>query len=374
MANNEFFNEQREQSLVKSTIISKYFSVWSKVIISTQKRYPKQSQKVAYIDLFAGPGRYKDGTISTPVKILTNAISDYDLSKRLVAIFNDKNEDNSKQLEKTITEIEDINKLDNKPVVWNEEVGENIVSQFENISMIPTFFFVDPWGYKGLSLRLVNSVVKNWGCDAVFFFNYNRISMGLNNEKVRSHMNALFGDERCDSLRKSLVGKSSKEKELYIVEELCSALKQDGSRYVLPFRFKDAKGKKTSHHLIFVSKNFKGYEIMKEIMAFESTSFNEGVPSFEYDPASFLPQQTLLFKLSRPLEDLTEELCNIYKGKTLTMIEIYEKHNVDTPFIKRNYKEVLKKLLETEKISAVSPAGKRPKSGTFADSTIVTFN
>jgi hypothetical protein len=112
---------------------------------------------------------------------------------------------------------------------------------------------------------------------------------------------------------------------------------------------------------------------MKEIMASESTSFNDGVPSFEYDPASFLPQQTLLFKLSKPLEVLTEELCSIYKGKTLTMLEIYEKHNVDTPFIKRNYKEVLRSLLDTEKISAVSPSGKRPKSGTFADSTVVTF-
>src|SRR5207248_10024637 len=41
-----------------------------------------------------------------------------------------------------------------------------------------TFLFVDPFGYKGLSLQLVNSVIKDWGCDCVFFFNYNRISMG----------------------------------------------------------------------------------------------------------------------------------------------------------------------------------------------------
>lgn len=74
MLDNSFFEEQKEQSLVKSTIVAKYFDVWANVIVSVQKRYPRHKQKIAYIDLFAGPGRYEDGTQSTPLKILTNAI------------------------------------------------------------------------------------------------------------------------------------------------------------------------------------------------------------------------------------------------------------------------------------------------------------
>ena len=196
MAGNSFFEEQKEQSLIKSSIIAKYFDVWANVIISTQKRYPQHSQKIAYIDLFAGPGRYKDGTQSTPLKILTNAIENSDLRDRLVAIFNDKDENNSKKLEKTIAGIPEIEKLKYKPHVYNQEVGEKIVKMFESMNLIPTLFFVDPWGYKGLSLRLVNSVLKDWGCDAIFFFNYNRINMGITNEFVKQHIEALFGEER----------------------------------------------------------------------------------------------------------------------------------------------------------------------------------
>ena len=55
MSSDEFFKEAKEQSLVKTAIVSKYFWVWAKVIISTTKRY---NGKIAYIDLFAGPGRY----------------------------------------------------------------------------------------------------------------------------------------------------------------------------------------------------------------------------------------------------------------------------------------------------------------------------
>ena len=369
----EFFNEQKEQSLVKSTIVSKYFDVWAKIIIGTQKRNPQHSQKIAYIDLFAGPGRYKDGTVSTPYMILSNAVENLDLSNRLVTVFNDKDETNTQELEKTISEITGIENLKYKPEIWNQEVGEKIVKEFEKISLIPTLFFVDPWGYKGLSIRLVNSVLKDWGCDAIFFFNYNRINMGLNNSKVESHMNALFGDNRCESLRNKIKNKGANNRELIIIEELCQALKEYGSRYVLPFRFRNNKGEKTSHHLIYVSKNPKGYGIMKDIMAKESTNNNQGVPTFAYNPADFLPQQTLLFKLSRPLDDLKDELKIKYAGKKLTMKQIYDDHNVDTPYISKNYKEALLYLYENKEIEAISKKGKPPKPGTFGDEIIVTF-
>src|SRR3989339_417678 len=108
MIGNSFFDEQKEQSLIKATIVAKYFDVWANVIICTQKRYPDRTQKIAYIDLFAGPGRYKDGSMSTPLKILTNAVEKDDLRERLITIFNDKDESNSQELEKTISEIEGI--------------------------------------------------------------------------------------------------------------------------------------------------------------------------------------------------------------------------------------------------------------------------
>jgi len=59
--------------------VAKYFDIWANVIISPQKRYPQKLQRIAYIDLFTGPGRYRDSTQSTPLKILTNSIVKPDL-------------------------------------------------------------------------------------------------------------------------------------------------------------------------------------------------------------------------------------------------------------------------------------------------------
>lgn len=43
--------------------------------------------KIAYLDLFAGPGRYKDGTKSTPLLILEKTIQDEMMSEMLVTVF-----------------------------------------------------------------------------------------------------------------------------------------------------------------------------------------------------------------------------------------------------------------------------------------------
>src|SRR4030042_1009047 len=264
-AANSFFEESSEQSRIKAAIVSKYFDAWARVIMGAQDVYRVISEKrIAYIDLFAGPGRYADGTKSTPLLILEKAIQNDIMRERLVTVFNDRDEANINSLQEAINQLLGIERLKYKPQVKTQEVGEEIVKMFEQMKLIPTLFFVDPWGYRGLSLRLVNSVLKDWGCDCIFFFNYNRINMGLNNAAVKEHMDALFGEERAEALRERLEPLSAFKRQMLIIEELCQAIKAMGPRYVLPFCFKDSRGTRTSHHLIFVSKGFKGYEIMKE--------------------------------------------------------------------------------------------------------------
>lgn len=367
----QFFDETSEQSQAKATIVSKYFWAWAKAIIPTAKNW---QGKIAYFDLFAGPGRYKDGTASTPLKVLRQAIKDPEMSKMLVSVFNDVDAGHSRALEKAIKALPGIEKLKYQPDVNNEEVGAEIVQQFEKMHFVPTLFFVDPWGYKGLSLRLVNSVLKDWGCECIFFFNYNRISMGLANEKVEEHMNALFGQERADKLREHIDGLDPDQRELTIIEELVAALKEMGGKYVLPFRFKNEKGMRTSHHLIFVSKHPLGYGIMKGIMAGESSRSDEGVPSFEYNPAD--QRQPRLFEFSRPLADLRGMLRKHFGGRTLAVKKIYEEHNIDRPYILKNYKDALKQLEASRKVVMDPPADKRRRIKgelTLADHVLVTF-
>ncbi|MEZ4393755.1 MAG: three-Cys-motif partner protein TcmP [Polyangiales bacterium] len=369
MSNEKFFTEQREQSLVKSTIVSKYFGAWARIILPQTR-----AGRIAYLDLFAGPGRYEEGAESTPIMVLRQAIADPKLRASLVTIFNDRDEKNCTSLQRAISEIEGIEGLKHPSQVMNKEVGTEMVKLFESMNLVPTLFFVDPWGYKGLSLKLINSVLQNWGCDGVFFLNYNRVNAGLSNPLVKPHMEALFGVERAEALRARVEGLSPRDRETAVIEELAQALHDLGGRYVLPFQFRNNDGTRTSHYLVFVSKNVLGYKLMKDIMAKESSLLDQGVPSFSYCPAD--ERFPLLFLLNRPLDALGPMLCDEYAGRSLTVGQLFMEHNVGRPYILRNYQEVLRDLEARGVVTIDPPASQRPsRKGvlTLAEKCRVSF-
>lgn len=182
-------------------------------------------------------------------------------------------------------------------------------------------------------------------------------------------MAALFGEDQVDALQRRLDDLAPPEREAAVVEALAQALKANGHKFVLPFTFKNERGTRTTHHLILVSKHFKAYEVMKDIMAKSSSNHDQGVPSFMYMPAASQRQQ-LLFELSRPLDELQGMLLRDFAGQSLTMRQIYESHSVDRPFIAKNYKDVLRSMEIAQKIGVDRP--KLSKTG-FADHLKVTF-
>ena len=361
-----FFETPTEQSIAKATIVAKYFASWARVMIRTLD----PGKPIAYIDLFAGPGRYKDRTKSTPLLVIDEALKNRELPSRLVLAFNDKNKDRIRTLEKEVESYPGIDSFKFRRRYWNHEIGQDILGKFQGKTLPPSLLFVDPWGYKGLSLELLNSVLKDWGCDVIFFFNYRRVNMDIPKPQAFKNLNDLFGHGRAKQLQQKVDMLSSTERELAIVEELAQALKSpngnQAERFVLPFRFRNKSGIRTIHHLVFVSKHFRGYELMKNIMAKESSNFDQGVPSFEYNRAT--AGQQLLFSLSQPLEKLGESLLTEFAGQSVKMIDIYTKHSVDTPYTKANYKSVLWKLEEDGKISAT-----KHNRNSFADKVVATF-
>jgi three-Cys-motif partner protein len=363
----KFFDERTDQSEVKARIVQKYFYAWANVIMPIARR---SGDRIAYIDLYAGPGRYKDGAASTPLLVLQHAIANPKLASMLVTLLNDSDGDKTSTLQEEIDKLPGIENLKYKPTVSCGEIDEEAEKYFNQVKLVPSFSFIDPFGYKGLSLKIIKGVIKDWGCDCIFFFNYNRINAGIGNQAVASHMDALFGTERADALRARLPQLSPKLREALILEELAAVVKALGGTYVLPFTFRNSSGTRTSHKLVFVSKSFKGYSIMKDIMAKESSTEDQGVPSLSYSPAD--RSMPLLFSLQRPLEQLRASLLKGFAGQELSVAEIYERHSVDTPYVKKNYKDTLTQLEAEGKVDVRSLKAARRK-GTFADHLRVRF-
>ena len=349
---------------MKADIVASYFAAWSSIMA-------KRAERIGYFDFFAGPGRYKGGETSTPLLILKRAIASKDLAARLVTVFNDANPEFTKSLQEEIDQLEGIERLTYKPQVFTGEITDELVEQYEKMQTIPALSFIDPWGYKGLSLRLIRAVIKDWGCEVIFFFNYNRINMGITNEIVEDHMAALFGEDRLEVLRQEIETLNPPEREAKIKRRLGEALEENGAPYLIPFTFRREQGR-VSHYICFVSKHPLGYSIMKDVMATHGAVDEDGVPLFEYLPASGGRQ--LAFDQERPLQALPENLLATFAGQTLKMEDVHKIHNVGTPFIKKNYKRVLTEMEERGAISCEPRQGEsRRRKGTMADRIMISF-
>jgi three-Cys-motif partner protein len=368
----DFFNEMTGQSEVKIEIVRKYFWAWAKIIIPSVRSRP--NPRIGYVDLFAGPGRYGDGSDSTPILILQRAISEPEMARMLVARLNDADPQNAAALEASIRNLPGIDRLKFYPKVGNFEVDDSLIARLD-LWDIPTLFYLDPWGYKGLSLPLIKAVLRTWGSDCFFFFNYNRINLALSNPVFTTNMNAVFSKPVADGLRARLAGLTPARRQDAIIEALKEALKNIGGTYTREFCFKDAHGTRTSHFLIGVSKNIKGYDLMKSIMAGESKS-DQGVPLFEYGPVESTDTPYLPGLGIGLLDNLKAMLLAEFAGRTMRMLEVYTEHHVGRDYVRSNYKEALRQLEAEGSITAVPAARDRRRTGagvTFGDDVLVSF-
>jgi three-Cys-motif partner protein len=362
-----FFSESSEASKVKAEIIAKYFSAWAMVVSRTTR-----GRRIAYVDLFAGRGRYEDGTPSTPLLILERALRDPIVREMLVSVFNDR--DHAVELESEIEALPNIEKLKHRPLIDKMDVQEQTAELFKKIRLLPTLAFVDPWGYRGLSRELIQALLKDWGCDCVFFFNYNRINMGLTNSRVAKHMEAIFGPAWLTDLRQQVPGLRPTRRERIVLSALKKGLRELGGDYVRPFRFLRANGR-TSHYLVFVTKSFKGVEIMRDVMAGMSSSSADGVASFAYDPRVRDETQLELLSVS-PLDRLAERIKRDLGGSTLTVRELFERHSSDSRFTFRNYQEALRRLEGHGHVRVTRPSGRQSYAGraTMPENATITVS
>jgi hypothetical protein len=179
-------------------------------------------------------------------------------------------------------------------------------------------------------------------------------------------MNLLFGAERASALRKEIEGLDTPARKQRVIDGMAEALRSTAS-CVLPFEFSDR-----GDQLFFASRNEKGLDVMKKVMAKRSTDAGSQVPSFSFTAG---PVQGNLFALAHdPLADLCDDLLHDFAGLTLTFGQVFHSHHVNQRYIEQNYREAILRL-EEQSLVSVTPAKRRMLAGkkTLAENVRITF-
>lgn len=348
ISTSDFFKTKRDVSEIKSEILNEYFRAWAAILLFGQ-RFKKVNQ-LLYVDLFAGPGIYEDGTISTPIKIL-NSINNsigtrYDFNSYIQTVFNDVETKLVEQLNVNIEGLPYYNRLNHKPIIGNESASKEIMERISN-PKIPSLTFIDPLGY-GYTQKMLLYSIKNWGSDLFMLFNINRIRAAIANKKVEQNMSNIF--EQHFSMIKDFykTNKSPKEREKFIVQVFEAIFKEKGYK-ILRFKVNFPDKNQTSHYLFFISKVNIAITRAKEIMTKYSDIQQDGVPLFGANlvqPPMFFPS-TVEYSIEK-LKDVITLNSGRYNGMTLEII--YQTHNHGTNYIKPNYKQCIEELKNEGKV------------------------
>ncbi len=377
MSTTSFFVEQSPQSRTKARIVSDYFDAWSRII---QKEVRRRKQAIGFIDLFAGRGEYTDGAESTPLMVLRKAIASPLVRDLLVARFNEADPGHADALRAAIGRLPGLSLLRKRPEVYTEVVDERLVAECESRELPPILLFADPFGYKGLTRRLVRAALKSWGSEVILFFNFNRVNAAVShpNATISQHIDELFGPEEAAELRRRVSAKDETgearlpphAREQVVLNQLLQSLRGVEGQYALHFAFDNREGTRTSHHLVHVTKSLKGHNVMKDIMARASSWAEDGVASFRCGER---PEVDLFSEFDSPLDELKRLLLADYAGSKAAVGELWERHGAGRLFTQRNYKDAVREL-EAEGVVVVEcPTGQIRRKNTVPDWLVVHF-
>lgn len=364
MKTDDFFKKQTHSSRIKANIVAKYFPQYCRILLK------KPQDQLRYLDLFAGPGIYEDGSFSTPLLIAKSCAEDSELSKKVRLLFNDN--EHITKLEKNFKEKISENvfffkpRFANKTVEKDEKINEYLKKKYTNIkNPHPTLLFFDPWGYKGIDTRILGEFMKNWGNEIFLFVNIKRIHPAIENKKfdtlMRSLFPTLFNKIKEDRRYKATVS----ERLNLIMDNLSEEFKGVVGKelYSTQFKFQEEDSKTTSHFIIHFTKHRRGYELVKQIFYdfdnIGATLDKDG--SYTFDAKKMYSKDIAIEFRDQNIETLSNRLEKKYKGKSIFARKLFDEHHSSTKFSETHYIKTLRYMVENNKIKATFNDGREHK-------------
>ncbi|MGD7049435.1 three-Cys-motif partner protein TcmP [Rossellomorea marisflavi] len=336
-----FFNGVMDHSKVKLSILNAYTIPWMRKIVLN--RYgPK---RCLVIDGFSGKGKYEDGSDGSPLILIKNALDFYNQSEdsgwdppNIYIFLNELDQENHGELIQNITDLgfrsednmlfahEDyetiIVKLENKSF---EDFMVDLLKEIgEGESLIPSFCFVDPFGFSSTPFSLFVDYLQNENSELLLNFIYEETNRFIThpNETIRNQIKGHMGLVTIDELISKVSGKTPVERKKAIIETYTNNLMQQcEAEFVRNFEIK--KSGRTKLILFHVTKNKHGLALMKNCMW-----KHDETGTYTFDDRSNLQQldfeEILNSEKEHHIELLARQIFGEFQGRRRISIESIE--------------------------------------------------
>jgi three-Cys-motif partner protein len=256
----------------KHQVLAAYLGAWLAVMGLQAKKVRglrKDPPRLLIVDGFCGPGRYETGEDGSPLIMLKTLLEHDHLE-----LINDVEfiflfiEHDKRRFEHLEGELAEIDIPDNVKVMVEHGEFETTFGKIvedthdeAGLTLVPTFAFIDPFGYTKAPMSLAGRFLNFDRCEALIFLPLSFIVRFVGREGQENAMNSLFGSERW----REAVNLKGEERAAFLLglfeEQLGS---QGGVAHVRSFELHTADG--NDYRLVFATPHDKGLELIKNAM------------------------------------------------------------------------------------------------------------
>jgi three-Cys-motif partner protein len=351
----------------KHDLLRRYLGAWFPIMASRE-------EKLAFIDGFAGPGCYEDGSTGSPIVALDTLVTHRNFAgmggTKFNFIFVDEDPRRTASLR---TEVDSyFDSVGGRPTnisvrvvdgTFDGAANELVDSITKGFVLVPTLAFIDPFGFKGISMDTISRLTSFPKGEVVFSFMYDGLNRWITHPDEAIHVNLrdLFGTDDYEDAD----GLNPDDRRDFLHDVYKRQLQKAGDfKYTLDFEMVDRRGKNV-YSLIFGTRHMRGLEAMKEAMWVVDPS-----GSFRFSDRH--AGMTSLFGEKPDIEPLRKAILERYAGEQVTIEKLHEFVLEDTIFGKNHYRrEVLAKLEKAGVMSVVNSSRKRANG--YPPGTVLRF-
>jgi three-Cys-motif partner protein len=329
------------------------------------------NQRVLFLDGFAGRGRYNNGEKGSPL-IALDTLIDHNAfgqmaNREFVFLFVEGTPQNAARLDEVLTEY----KAERAPWPPNiktyvvdatfEESANQLIARLaeQKKSLAPTFAFVDPFGFTGMRMSTIASLLNHRACEVFVNFMIMYVNRFLEEQAMGANMNHLFGLD----VPSVLEGYTAGNRVRHLHDVYRNQLRQvAGFDYVQSFAMKNEHGN-IEYYLFHGTRSPDGVELMKYAMWKLDT-----LGTFTFDDRV---AGQLSFASGPDLTTLRGQVLQHFQGRAgVSCSEIKQFVNLETLYRAPHLTTVLRQLEKDEKLITVHRPHARAQ---FGDTVTVDF-
>lgn len=256
-----------DHTAAKHDVLRAYLDAWIPIMGYAALKW-EDEPRLLLVDGFAGPGRYEGGEPGSPLIMLdaiVNHASFDALAKVTFILFFIEHDE--RRVERLKLELAQLALPEN--VAVNVECGEfedtfgGLVEDIVDRGkiLVPTFAFIDPFGYTQATMSLTGQLLDFPRSEALFFLPLTDICRFLGKDDQAHGLDALFGTPDW----RDAVALEGRERNDFLIRLFEEQLRSQGNvTHVRSFEMRTARGR--DNRLVFATGHDTGLNAMKNAM------------------------------------------------------------------------------------------------------------